>query len=171
MNENNVIRIPAMIVVLLVIVSLTTIGLIVSPRNEQGHPLLLMADVKAVEDYRRLADQTAKDLRLVDGEISTTLAGDTTDLFGQTRNAQNAFEHILNVSQVIDQHEAPPALVGLRDELNQVSLAYLDAGRLTLQWLSVPDQKNSDLAQQKLSEARKSLDDLENSQWLQMKSP
>jgi len=157
MSENNVIRIPAMIVVLLVIVSLTTIGVFVSPRNEQGHPLLLMADVKAVEDYRRLADQV--------------VAGDKTDLFGQTRKAQNAFEHILSTSQQIDQHEAPPALVGLRDELNQVSLDYLDAGRLTLQWLSVPDQKNSDLAQQKLSEARKGLDDLENSQWLQMKSP
>ena len=82
--------------------------------------------MKAVEDYRRLAGQSAHELRLVDGEISTTLAGDTTDLFGQTRNAQNAFEHGLKVSQAIDQHESPPALAGLRDELTQVSLAYLE---------------------------------------------
>ena len=107
---------------------------------------------------------------MVDGEITTTLAGDTTDLFGQTRDAQNAFEHILRVSQEIDQQGAPPALVGLRDELSQVSLAYLDAARLTLSWLSVPNQSNSDLAQKKLSEARQGLDQLENSQWLQMKS-
>ena len=50
MNENNVIRIPAVTAVFLVIVSLLTIGWFVSPRNEQGRPLLLMRDVKAVED-------------------------------------------------------------------------------------------------------------------------
>ena len=170
MNDKNEIRIPFSMLVLLAILALLTLGWVVSPRNDQGRPLLLLADVKAVEDYRRLADQMAKELRLVDGEIATTLAGDTTDLFGQTRNAQNAFEHILNVVQEIDRHEAPPALVGLRDELTQVSLTYLEVARLTLRWLSVPNQQNSDLAQQKLSEARKGLDELENSQWLQMKS-
>lgn len=169
MNENNVIRIPLMTVVLLTIISLITLGWVVSPRNEQGRPLLLLTDVKAVEDYRRLAGQSAHELRVVDGEISTTLAGDTTDLFGQTRNAQNAFEHSLKVSQAIDQHESPPALAGLRDQLTQVSLAYLETARLTLRWLSVPDQKNYDQTQQQLSAARKALDELENSQWLRMK--
>ena len=169
MNENNVIRIPWITVVVLAIISLITLGWAVSPRNDQGRPLLLLADVKAVEDYRRLAGHTANELGLIDGEISTTLAGDKVDLFGQTRNAQNAFEHVLKVTQDIDQSEAPPALTGLRDELNQVSLAYLEAARLTLLWVSVPDQKNSDQAQQKLSEARKGLSDLENSQWLQTK--
>ena len=171
MNENNVIRIPAATVILVTVFSLLTLGWIVSPRNDQGRPVLLLADVKVVDDYRSLARQIASELGLVDGEISTVLAGDPTDLLGQTRNAQNAFEHILRLSQEIDQNAAPPALVGLSDELSQVSLAYLDAARSTLLWLSVPDQTNSDLAQQQLSGARKILDELEASQWLQTKSP
>ena len=64
MNENNVIRIPITMLVLLTIVILLSLGWVVSPRNEQGRPLLLLSDVKAVADYRRQADQMAKELRI-----------------------------------------------------------------------------------------------------------
>jgi hypothetical protein len=171
MNEPGEIHVPWRAMVGLSILALMVLGWISSPRNQQGRPILLLPDVKAVGEYIRLAGNTAKELRLVDGELNNILAGDPTDLFGQTRSAQNSFEHSLRIAQEIDQNGAPPALAGLRDQLSQVSLAYIDAARLTLHWLSVPDAANSQQARQKLTEARTSLKELENSQWLQMKSP
>src|SRR5574338_417957 len=129
MNEHEEIHIPWSTVVLLTLLMLTTLGWVVSPRNQQGRPLILMPDVKSVEEYRRLAERTSQELKLVDGELSGILGGDSSDLFGQTRSAQRSLEHILKVVQDVDRHEAPPALVGFRDELNHVSLTYLEAAR------------------------------------------
>jgi len=171
MNSNREIHISLSTLALIFCLLLTALGWAASPRNEQGRPLLLLADVKAVEEYRRLAIKVMDELRLVDGEIAATLAGDTADLFGQTRAAQKAFEHILAVGQEIDRFPSPPALSGLREELNRTSLAYLEAARQTLRWLSAPDAANSELARQKLSEAKQRLGEVENNQWLQMRSP
>jgi hypothetical protein len=79
-----------------------------------------------------------KELRLVDGKITATLSGDVDDLFGQTRRAQEVFEQILRISEELDRQEAPPALVGLKEDLNQTAMSYLEAARLTLRWLSTP---------------------------------
>lgn len=170
MNENQEIRIPLSMLVVLVILTLLAIGGIASPRNIDGRPMLLLPDVKAVEDYRRLARDASKELLLVDGKIAATLAGDVDDLFGQTRRAQEAFEHILRISEQLDRKEAPPVLVGLKEDLNYSAMAYMEAARLTLRWLSTPNQANSENAQAKLAEARASLSELEVNQWLQTTS-
>ena len=166
MNESQEIHIPVTTLVILTLLVLLAIGGIASPRNEDGRPLLLLPDVKAVNDYRQLARDADKELRLVDGKIAATLGGNVDDLFGQTRRAQEAFEHILRISEQLDQQDAPPALVGLKGDLNQTAMSYLEAARLTLRWLSTPTQENSEQAQVKLTEARTSLTELEKSQWL-----
>ena len=166
MNESQEIHIPVTTLVILALLVLLAIGGIASPRNEEGRPLLLLPDVKAVNDYRQLARDADKELRLVDGKIAATLGGNVDDLFGQTRRAQEAFEHILRISEQLDQQDAPPALVGLKGDLNQTAMSYLEAARLTLRWLSTPTQENSEQAQAKLTEARTSLTELEKSQWL-----
>ena len=167
MNERQEIRIPLSTLVVLASLILLAIGGIASPRNEDGRPLLLLPDVKAVSDYRQLAREADKELRLIDGKITATLGGDVDDLFGQTRRAQDAFEHILRISEELDRQDAPPVLVGLKDDLNQTAVSYLEAARLTLRWLSTPTQANNERAQAKLTEARSSLTELEKSQWLQ----
>ena len=53
-------------------------------------------------------------MHLLDGEIAALLAGQNTDLFTQSRQAQAAFEHALQIAQDIDVQAAPPALDGLR---------------------------------------------------------
>jgi hypothetical protein len=150
---------------------LIVIGWAASPRDENNRPLLLLPDVKAVEDYRRLANNWRDELRLVDGEIALTLAGDTSDLFGQSRQAQNTLEQSLRITQEIDQHDAPATMVSLQEELKGVSQTYLESSRLALRWLSQPDQANYEQAQSKLSEARKMLDEMEANQWLEKTSP
>ena len=171
MNENQEIHIPLSTLVVLALLLLLAIGGIASPRNEDGRPLLLLQDVKSVEDYRRLAREADKQLLLVDGKITATLGGNVDDLFGQTRRAQEAFEQILRISEELDRQDAPPALVGLREDLNQTAINYLEVTRLTLRWLSIPNQANSTQAQAKLAEARVRLTELEKSQWLQTTSP
>ena len=55
MNERQEIHIPLSTLVVLASLILLAIGGIASPRNEDGRPLLLLPDVKAVSDYRQLA--------------------------------------------------------------------------------------------------------------------
>ena len=143
MNENPEIRIPLNTLIILGILALLAVGGIASPRSAEGRPFLLLPDVRSVEDYRRLAREADQELRLVDGKLAATLGGNVDDLFGQTRRAQEAFEQILRLSEQLDQQDAPPALVGLKEDLNQAAMSYLEAARLTLRWLSIPNQANS----------------------------
>jgi hypothetical protein len=171
MNDPDEITIPLWVLVIPTLALLIFAGWRASPRNEDDRPVLLLPDMKAVEGYRRLAVSWSDELRLVDGGIAAILANDTTDLFGQSRRAQRAFEHILEISQDIDRKEAPPTMVGLRETLDVVSMTYLESSRLTLRWLSLPEQANKNQAKKTLSEARSGLKRLEGSQWLVKRSP
>src|SRR5512140_857169 len=93
---------------------LTIVGGLSSPRDALGQPLLLLPDVKAVEDYRLSMSSATTNMQLLDGEIAALLAGQNSDLFTQSRQAQTAFEHALRIAQEIDMRSAPPALDGLR---------------------------------------------------------
>jgi hypothetical protein len=171
MNKPDEISIPVWSLVVPLVAILLGIGWFASPRDEDNRPLLLLPDVKAVEEYRRLANRWRDELRLVDGEIALTLAGDTSDLFGQSRQAQNTLEHNLHIIQEIDRRDAPATLVSLQEELRRVSQSYLEASRLALRWLSLPDPANHDKAQNKLVESRNVLSEMEASQWLEKRSP
>lgn len=171
MSDRDEIRIPLSTLALLAVLGLLALGWAASPRDDRGRPLLLLPDVKAMEAYRRQALDATGELRLVDGEISAALSGDAGDLFGQTRSAQSAFEHILRVAEDVDRQAVPPALTGLHDELNAASLNYLESARLTLRWLSIPTPENLAAAREKLAGAQANLVELEKSQWLRKRSP
>lgn len=171
MNKPDEITISIWVLILPALAILLGIGWFASPRDVNNRPLLLLPDVKAVEEYRRLANHWRDELRLVDGEIALILAGDTSDLFSRSRQAQNTLEHNLRIIQEIDRHDAPATLVGLQEELKLVSQSYLEASRLALRWLSLPDPANHDQAQDRLVESRNMLSDMEASQWLEKRSP
>jgi hypothetical protein len=171
MNRHDEVIIPIWVLIIPAVILLMGIGWAASPRDENGRPLLLLPDVKAVEEYRRLANHWRDELRLVDGEVALTLAGDQTDLFGQSRQAQTTFEHSLRIVQEIDRHDAPATMAGLQEELKRVSQSYLEASRLAMRWLSLPEKGNHEQAQSKLAEARNTLNQLESSQWLEKRSP
>ncbi len=171
MNKPEEITISIWVLILPALAILLGIGWFASPRDINNRPLLLLPDVKAVEEYRRLANHWRDELRLVDGEIALILASGTSDLFSQSRQAQNTLEHNLRIIQEIDRHDAPATLVGLQEELKLVSQSYLEASRLALRWLSLPDPANHDQAQNKLVESRNMLSDMEASQWLEKRSP
>lgn len=171
MNKPEEITISIWVLILPALAILLGIGWFASPRDINNRPLLLLPDVKAVEEYRRLANHWRDELRLVDGEIALILASGTSDLFSQSRQAQNTLEHNLRIIQEIDRHDAPATLVGLQEELKLVSQSYLEASRLALRWLSLPDPANHVQAQDRLVESRNMLTDMEASQWLEKRSP
>jgi hypothetical protein len=90
MNKPDEISLPIWSLVTPLIAILLGIGWFASPRDENNRPLLLLPDVKAVEEYRRLANRWRDELRLVDGEIALTLAGDTSDLLSVLSSAKYA---------------------------------------------------------------------------------
>ena len=145
---------------------LTVLGALSSPRDAQGKPLLLMPDVKAVEDYRQLVSNATASMQLLDGEIAALIAGQNTDLFTQSRQAQAAFEHAMRIAQEVDVQSAPPALDGLRGTAAGTTTAYLEAARLALRWVSLPEETNRTAAENSLAQARQQLKTLEESKWL-----
>ena len=150
---------------------LTVVGALASPRDAQGRPLLLLPDVKAVEDYRQATSSATTGMQLLDGEIAALLSGQNTDLFTQSRQAQAAFEHALRIAQEIDVQAAPPALDGLRGAAAGTASAYLEAARLALRWVSLPQGANHTAAENGLALARQQLKTLEESKWLAKTSP
>ena len=170
MNDRPIIRLSYRWLLLALGLLLIGLGWLASPRDAQGRPLLLLPDVKAVEDYRRAATHNAAGLRLLDGEIATLLQGQNPDLFTQSRQAQAAFEHALAIAQKIDIQSAPPALAGLREASAQTASTYLEASRLALRWVSLPQASNLAIAEDQLAQAQQELETLEDSQWLKMTS-
>jgi hypothetical protein len=56
--------------------------------------------------------------------------------------------------------------VGLQEQMLASTMAYLEAARSALQWVSAPETENQGLATQKLEDARKLKLELETNQWL-----
>jgi len=145
----------------------TIIGALVSPLDEQGKPVLLLPEVKAVEDYRRSAQAWISELTVLDGEIAHVIAAEQQgDLFSQSRSAQQTLQHAVELTQQVDRTRVPPIGMGLHEQFLSTTLSYLEAARSALQWVSAPEQKNQDQAIQILEDARQLKSELEKNKWL-----
>jgi hypothetical protein len=152
---------------LLLVIVFTMLGAIVSPNDENGRPVLLLPDVKAFEDYRRLAHGWLDRLEGLDSEISSVLSeSDQGDLFTQSRNAQQLLQDAVNLAQEIDRVKVPAAAAGIHDQLYATALAYLEIARLTVRWVGVPEETQKDAIKSKLDQSRAARISLEKSPWL-----
>ena len=143
------------------------LGALVSPLDGDGKPVLLLPEVKVVEDYQKSAQSWITDMAVLDGEIGRILASDRQgDLFSQSRSAQQALQHAVDLVQQIDRTKVPPIAMGVHEKMVAASLTYLEVARSALQWVSAPEKNNQDTAVLKLSEARKLRAGLEVNQWL-----
>jgi hypothetical protein len=149
------------------VVIFTLLGVLVSPQDEQGKPVLLLPDVKAVQDYRRSAQTWIEGCAVLDGEIDKVISTDSQgDLFTQSQAAQQTLQHAVQLAQQVDRASIPPIAMGVQEKALATAMAYLEAARSALQWISSPDQTNHDQAAQKFEIARTSMDELEANQWL-----
>ena len=149
------------------IVLLLGLGLIASPRDKNDHPMLLLPDVKAVEDYRRSLGSWHSRLLELDGRIARVLSNNYDgDLFSQSSEGQKILNETVQLLQEMDQTEAPSAAVPARNMVILAGSAYLDASKSMLTWISAPTLANLNAAQQVLKDARSTISALETSQWM-----
>jgi hypothetical protein len=143
------------------------IGGFVSPRDNQGKPVLLLPEVKEIENYRRLAKTWINKLVSLDSDISGVISVEQQgDIFTQSRQSEQIFQDAVELVQEIDRSTVPPIGAGFHDQLSNASLAYLEAARTALQWVSDPEAVNYDSSLQKLEQARNLRVQLEANPWL-----
>lgn len=129
------------IVILCLVVLLSVIGFIVSPSDGDGRPILLSPDVKAVEDYRWSAQAWMEQLRTLDGEIAGILQTDNQgDLFTQSQQVQQMLQHAVDLAKQVDQTQTPAAALGYHEQMYSAAMAYLEAARAVMRWVSAPEQ-------------------------------
>lgn len=150
--------------VLIFVLALGVMGWAASPLDAEGRPVLLLPDVKRIEDYRGKVRDWKSELRLLDGRLTTLLSG-SGDLLSQSREGQRAFEDGLRIAKQVDAEEAPATLEGLRSMAVDTSLAYLEASRGVLEWISAPKGENYETAVGLIQSAREKLTNLEDSPW------
>ena len=101
------------LVLLGIAVLFTIIGAIVSPLDDLGKPVLLLPEVKEVEDYRRSAQDWVSQLSVLDGEIANVLTAQPQgDLFSQSSSAQQTLQHAVELAQQVDRTRVPPIGIG-----------------------------------------------------------
>jgi len=145
----------------------TIIGMIVSPCDQEGKPVLLLPEVKALEDYRRSSQRWLRELSFLDGEITNMLSATPNgDLFSQSKGAQNMLQHAFQLVQQVDRTHVPTLWMGFQDQMLSISMSYLETARSTLRWVSLPEKSNLELAIQQLADSRKLKTDLESNPWM-----
>ena len=150
-----------------IILLLLGLGLFVSPRDKDDRPILLLPDVKAVEDYRRSLVSWHDRLQTLDSRITRVLSNNYSgDLFSRSSEGQKILEEIIRLLQEIDQTETPSAAIPARDMIFQAASAYLDASQSMLTWISAPTPANLDAARQTLADAQATITVLEASPWM-----
>lgn len=149
------------------LVVLTILGWINSPIDRtNGRPLLLIPEVKAVHDYQLEARSWINQFQVLDAEISGLLIDPSGDLFSRSSQANHAVEAAVAQVQMVDRTQAPLSLSSLHQAFNQAALAYLEAARSALVWVSTPSVEKLNVAKANLEKARQQVDQLSRSEWL-----
>lgn len=155
------------ITILCLAMILSIIGGFVSPYDNEGKPILLLPEVKGVEDYRRSAQIWTEQLRTLDGEIASLMETDSQgDLFTQSRQAQQMLEHAVALAKEVDQTHTPAAAMGFHEQMYSAAMTYLEAARSGMRWVSAPEPDRKTDAKTKLEQARSARKVLEANQWI-----
>ncbi len=149
------------------LVLLTVLGWFNSPIDRTtGRPLLLIPEVKAVHDYQLDARSWISQFQVLDAQISGLLIEPSSDLFSRSSQANQTVEAAVAQVQLIDRTQAPLSLSSLHQAFNQAALAYLEAARSALVWVSTPSSDRLTAAKANLEKARQQVDQLSQSEWL-----
>ena len=158
--------IPKWIWIIPAIVIFLVLGYFFSPRDRDERPILLLPDVRAVEEYRVAIVRWLEQARDLDTQISTILSGAYgDDLFTRSRESQEMIDAGVRLINNIDQQKTPTAAVPARSLSGQMASAYLEAARATLLWTTAPNAENLARAEELLEIARQAREELESSEW------
>jgi len=159
--------IPKWVWIGVLILALLGLGWWVSPRDTANRPILLLPDAKAVEDYRVSVSNWHGRMKALDAGMTTILSGKFgNDLFSKSREAQKVMEAAIQLAQEVDRQDVPTAAIPAKSMLIESASAYLAASRAMLQWVTASTDENLAEAQLSLENARETLEQLEQSEWI-----
>jgi hypothetical protein len=165
MSEDEII-IPKWVWIFPAVIVFLIIGFIASPKDNVGRPILLLPDIRAVEEYRIAIVRWSSQAQDLDTQINTILSGKFgDDLFTRSRESQKMIDAGVRLIQNIEQQKTPTAAIPARSILVKMSSAYLEAARATLTWTTAPTEENLSKANTLLTLARQALAELEASEW------
>ena len=142
---------------ILFVVVLTLLGWTVTPVNAAGDPLVLSPAYVATMRYLKTAQGWLETLQQVDANLVETMGG-TGNLYRQGRDAEKAFERMLAIAREIEQAKIPPSLMALQSVIEQSAVAYVQAARSVLVYVSAPSEENQQAVIQGLETARTRLE-------------
>ncbi|MCG2787680.1 MAG: hypothetical protein L6461_21550 [Anaerolineae bacterium] len=158
--------IPKWIWIIPVLLVFLILGYAFSPTDQDNRPILLLPDIRAVEEYRVAIVRWREQAQELDTQISTILSGKYgDDLFTRSRESQKMIDAGVRLIQNIEQKKTPTAATPARSISLRMTSAYLEAARTTLLWTTAPNEENLAKAQYQLEIARQTLAELESSEW------
>jgi hypothetical protein len=156
--------------VLAVLFGLYFLGDYLTPRDAEGRPLILSPSVRAAEMYRRAALRWVEEMEEIDAGLETLLSrGEVTDpgqLYDLSHAVQVLVEQAADVTRDTIYTSAPPALIGLREQVQATAEAYFIATQDAALWVGAPQEENLRAALETLQQARELRKELEASRWL-----
>ncbi len=147
------------------------LGLIVTPRDGAGRPLIWSPSLRTAERYRERAREWVREMAEIDRRLAALLAaGDTTadpsELYVLGREMQTVGEDAAALARETATVAVPVSLVGLREQAREGTEAYLEAALQTARWLSGPSEAGRRAAVETLRAARALRVEMEASRWL-----
>lgn len=156
------------IVLVISVISLTILGYFSSPQTEDHKPLLLSPSLARAVQYQHSARKWISQLEEINLSLMMILEQNTSDLFNQDQQIGNVYGHLATLQEEIDSTDVPSTLENLHLLLNEAVSAYLDASRLTAQWISVPTQENHSAAIAAFEKASQLYAGLNQNPWLKV---
>ena len=153
--------------IVIVLVVFGVIGNAVSPRDAENRPVLLLPDVRAVEQYRAAAESWVGEWVALDKQLRSILdAPLTNDLLGQSRKSQQAFDQALELSRAVESTDSPSSLIGLSGQTRNAAVAYLNAAMAVARFISAPTPDNKIDASSNVGIAARALRELQANEWM-----
>jgi len=153
--------------IVIVLVVFGAIGNAVSPRDEENRPVLLLPDVRAVEQYRAATETWVSEWVALDKQLRSILDAPLgNDLLGQSRKSQQAFDQALDLSRAVESNESPSSLIGLSAQTRNAAVAYLNAAMAVARFISAPTPDNRIDASSNVGIAGRALQQLQANEWM-----
>jgi hypothetical protein len=155
------------VLLIIALVIFVAIGNAVSPRDADNRPVLLLPDVRAVEQYRAATETWVGEWAALDKQLRSILDAPLgNDLLGQSRKSQQAFDQALELSRAVESTESPSSLIGLSAQTRNAAVTYLNAAMAVARFISAPTPENKIDASANVAAAGRALRDLQANEWM-----
>lgn len=149
-----------------VVAALFLLGQHVSPRAEDGRPVLLLPAVRRVEFYRSQAARWVDGWASLDANLQAALASAHTRLLDQSQAAQRDLDAALRLSDAVAATEPPPTLIGLHDQTRAAAETFVAATLALNRWLSAPSAENRTALETACAQATATVAVLKANTWI-----